>query len=378
MCSVTPTSFEACFSDLPDPRVEGRCDHKLMDILIIAVCAALCGADSWVGVETVARAKEAWFREFLKLENGIPSHDTFGDVFAKMDSEAFQTRFMRWVEAVFRVTKGQVIAVDGKTLRGSHQRGAGKDAIHLVNAWAVSNGIVLGQRKVDGKTNEITAIPELLRLLNVSGCIVTIDAMGCQKTIAQTIRTEKADYLLRVKDNQSKLRQDIEDWFAYGDSKQFANLQMDFHQTTHKTSGRIEIRRCWAVSDPLAFEHIRYYDGWTDLKSMVRIQRERRIGEHITYETAYYISSLPADAARLLYATQHHWAIENSFHWVMDVTFGEDHSRIRNEHSAENMAVLRSLALNLLKRDPSKSSLRQKRFRAAMDNDFLLHLITQF
>jgi predicted transposase YbfD/YdcC len=370
-------SLEECFSDLPDPRVQGRCDHKLMDILIIAVCAALCGADSWVGIETVARAKEAWFRQFLKLENGIPSHDTFGDVFAKIDREAFQTRFMRWVESVFRVTKGQVVALDGKTLCGSHKRGAGKDAIHLVNAWAVTNGLVLGQRKVDGKTNEITAIPELLRLLNVSGCIVTIDAMGCQKDIAQTIRDEKADYILRVKDNQAKLKQDIEAWFAYGDDQQFAGMPMDFHQTVHKTSGRIEIRRCWAVSDPLAFEHIRHYDGWADLTSIVRVQRERRIGQQVTHDTAYYISSLPADAARLLQAVQHHWAIENSFHWVMDVTFNEDRSRIRNENSAENMAVLRSIALNLLKRDPSTSSLRQKRFRAAMDNDFLLHLITQ-
>jgi len=371
------SSLEECFSDLPDPRVQGRCDHKLMDILIIAVCAALCGADSWVGVETVGKAKEAWFRQFLKLENGIPSHDTFGDVFAKIDSEAFQSRFMRWVESVFRVTKGQVVALDGKTLRGSHKREAGKEAIHLVNAWAVSNGLVLGQRKVEDKTNEITAIPELLRLLNVSGCIVTIDAMGCQKAIAQTIRDEKADYVLRVKDNQSNLKQDLEDWFAYGDSRHFDGMQMDFHQTTHKTSGRIEIRRCWAVSDPLAFEHIRHYDGWADLHSIVRIQRERRLGEQLTRETAYYISSLPADAARLLQATQHHWAIENSFHWVMDVTFAEDLSRIRNEDSAENMAVLRSIALNLLKHDTSKGSLRQKRFRAAMDNDFLFHLLTQ-
>lgn len=377
MSNALPSSFEACFGDLPDPRVQGRCDHKLMDIMMIAVCAALCGADSWVGVETVGKAKEAWFRQFLKLENGIPSHDTFGDVFAKIDSEAFQTRFMRWVERVFQVTKGQVVALDGKTLRGSHQRGIGKEAIHLVNAWAVTNGLVLGQRKVDGKTNEISAIPELLRLLNVSGCIVTIDAMGCQKAIAQTIREEKADYILRVKDNQSKLRQDLEDWFAYGDYQQFAGMQMDFHTSTHKTSGRIEIRRCWAVSDPLAFEHIRHYDGWIDLSSIVRVQRERRVGEQVAHETAYYISSLPADAARLLQATQHHWAIENSFHWVMDVTFGEDHSRIRNEDSAENMAVLRAIALNLLKRDTSKTSLRQKRFRAAMDNDFLLHLISQ-
>lgn len=250
--------------------------------------------------------KEGWFRAFLKLENGIPSHDTFGDVFAKIDSEAFQERFLRWVEAVFQVTKGQLIALDGKTLRGSGDQAIGKEAIHLVNAWAVTNGIVLGQRKVDGKSNEISAIPELLRLLNVTGCIVTIDAMGCQKDIAATIRAEKADYILRVKDNQSSLKQDLEDWFAYGDSQKFAAMQMDYHQTTHKTSGRIQIRRCWAVSDPLAFEHIRHYERWADLNSIVRIQRERRRGEYSTQETAYYISSLPAHAALLLQSTQHH------------------------------------------------------------------------
>lgn len=371
------TSLADCFGDLPDPRVAGRCDHKLLDIIIIAVCGVLCGADSWVGIETVGKAKESWFRQFLELEHGIPSHDTFGYIFSKIDAVAFQTRFMRWVETVFRVTNGQVIAIDGKTLRGSHDQAIGKDAIHLVSAWASSNGIVLGQRKVDDKSNEITAIPELLRLLNVSGCIVTIDAIGCQTKIAQTIRDEKADYILRVKDNQSTLKQDLVDWFAYGDSQHFAGMDMDFHQSTDKTSGRIEIRRCWVVHDPVAFEHIRYYDGWADLNSIIRIQRERREGTRVSHDTAYYISSLTSSAAHLLDATQHHWAIENSFHWVLDVTFAEDLSRIRTGESAENMAVLRTLALNLLKRDTSISSLKQKRFRAAMDNDFLLRLLTQ-
>lgn len=377
MTNTLPTSLKECFSDLPDPRVEGRCDHKLLDIILIAICGVLCGADSWVGIETVGKAKESWFRQFLSLEHGIPSHDTFGYVFAKIDHEAFQTRFVRWVERVFQVTKGQVIAIDGKTSRRSHAKGMGKDAIHLVNAWACANGIALGQRKVDGKSNEISAIPELLRLLDVSGCIVTIDAMGCQTAIAQTIRDEKADYLLRVKDNQSKLRQDLEDWFVYGDKQHFAGMDMDFHQTVHKTSGRIEIRQCWAVRDRVAFEHIRHYDGWADLNSIIRVQRERREGDHISHDTAYYISSLTASAAVILEATQHHWAIENRFHWVLDVTFGEDLSRIRMGESAENMAVLRTLALNLLKQDTSKSSLRQKRFRAAMDCDFLFHLLTQ-
>lgn len=377
MSHSLPTSLADCFGDLPDPRVEGRCDHKLLDIIILAVCGVLCGADSWVGIETVGKAKESWFRQFLELEHGIPSHDTFGYVFAKLEAEAFQTRFVRWVEAVFRVTKGQVIAIDGKTARGSHDQAIGKEAIHLVSAWASGNGIALGQRKVEDKSNEITAIPELLRLLNVAGCIVTIDAMGCQTKIAQTIRDEKADYILRVKDNQSSLKQDLVDWFAYGDTQHFAGMNMDFHQTTHKTSGRIEIRRCWVVRDALAFEHLHHYDGWADLNSIIRIQRERRESEHRSHETAYYISSLTASAAAILEATQQHWAIENSFHWVLDVTFGEDMSRIRTEESAENMAVLRTIALNLLKHDTSKSSLRQKRFRAAMDNDFLFHLLTQ-
>jgi predicted transposase YbfD/YdcC len=377
MSNKVQTSLEECFGDLPDPRVRGRCDHKLMDIIIIAICGALCGADSWVGIETVGKAKEAWFRQFLKLEHGIPSHDTFGDVFARIDSEAFQKRFIQWVESVFRVTQGQVVAIDGKTLRGSHDRGTGKAAIHIVNAWASANGIVLGQRKTDAKSNEITAIPELLELLNVSGCIVTIDAMGCQKDIAQTIRDKKADYILRVKDNHAKLQQDIEAWFAYGDEQQFAGMPMDFHRTTHKTSGRIEIRQCWVVSDPVAFEYIRHCDGWPDLNSIIRVERERRDGDQVTHDTAYYISSLKADAPTILEATQHHWAIENSFHWVLDVTFSADDSRIRSGESAENMALLRAVALNLLKQDTSKGSLPQKRLRAAMDNDFLLHLLTQ-
>jgi predicted transposase YbfD/YdcC len=377
MSNELPTSLERCFGDLPDPRVQGRCDHKLLDIIIIAICGALCGADSWVGIETVGKAKEQWFRQFLELEHGIPSHDTFGDVFAKIDSDAFQKRFIQWVESVFRVTQGQVVAIDGKTLRGSHDGAIGKDAIHLVSAWASANGIVLGQRKTAEKSNEITAIPELLALLNVSGCIVTLDAMGCQTKIAQQIRDRQADYLLRVKDNQSHLKEDIAEWFRYGDEQGFANLQMDFHRTTHKTSGRIELRQCWVVSDPVAFEYIRHYEGWPDLHSIIRVQRERRDGDQVTHDTAYYISSLTVDAPTILDATQHHWAIENSFHWVLDVTFAEDDSRIRAGESAENMAVLRAVALNLLKQDTSKSSLRQKRFRAAMDNDFLLHLLTQ-
>lgn len=372
------SSVEACFGDLPDPRVEGRCDHQLIDIIIMAICAVITGAESWVEVETFARAKQSWLETFLKLPNGIASHDTFGRVFAVLDAEAFQRSFTRWVESVFRVTKGQVIAIDGKTARRSHDKTIGKDAIHMVSAWASTNGIVLGQRKIDDKSNEITAIPQLLRLLDVSGCIVTIDAMGCQTKIAQAIRDEKADYVLRVKDNQGNLHQDLQDWFAYADQVDFASMESSYHETVNKAHGRIEIRRCWAVSAPLAFEHIRHFDGWVDLQSIVRVQRERRLPDKIEQDTAYYISSLPNDAQRLLEATRLHWSIENSCHWVLDVTFREDDSRIRCGNSPQNMAVLRRLALNILKTDPSKGSLRQKRYHAALDDTFLRKLLDQF
>lgn len=373
--SDVATSLEACFSELADPRVVGRCDHQLLDIIIIAVCAVITGAESWVEVETFGQMKQAWLKTLLDLPNGIPTHDTFGRVFAALDAEAFQSCFARWVEGVFRATRGQVVAVDGKTVRRSHDKSIGKDAIHMVSAWANQTGIVLGQRKVDDKSNEITAIPELLRVLDVSGCIVTIDAMGCQKAIAQTIRDEKADYVLRVKDNQGNLHQDIQDWFAYADQVQFAGIEHTFDETFNKDHGRIEIRRCWAIADPVAFEYIRHYEGWADLHTIVRVQRERRFGSTIEREDAYYISSLSHDASRLLQAIRSHWGIENSFHWVLDMTFGEDDSRIRTGDSPQNMAVLRHLALNILKKDTSKGSLRQKRYKAALDTTFLAQLL---
>jgi predicted transposase YbfD/YdcC len=368
-------SLEDCFSTMPDPRVSGRCDHKLLDILMIAVCAVIAGAESWVEVATFGQAKEAWLRKFLELPNGIPSHDTFGRIFAVLDAEVFQERFAKWVEAVFRVTEGQVVAIDGKTMRRSHDKSIGKEAIHIVSAWARSNGISLGQKKVDEKSNEITAIPELLRLLDISGCIVTIDAMGCQKAIAQSIRDEKADYVLSVKANQGNLQQDLVDWFAYGDKIGFTKLKHSYHETVNKGHGRIEIRRCWAISDPLAFDYIRHYQAWPDLKSIVRLYRERRIGVKIETETTYYLSSLETDAVQFLDITRSHWSIENSLHWVLDLTFREDEARMRSGNSPENMNLLRQLALNILKRSAAKGSLRQKRYRAALDDTFLLTLL---
>lgn len=370
-------SIEDCFGDIHDPRVQGRCDYPLLEIIFIAICAVIAGADGWTEIETFGKSKEKWLKQFLLLEKGIPSHDTFGDVFHAIDAEEFQRSFMRWIERVFTVTQGQVIAIDGKTMRRSHDKTIGRDAIHMVSAWANANGITLGQRKVDEKSNEIMAIPELLRLLNVNGCIVTIDAMGCQTNIAQAIRDEKADYVLRVKANQGHLHQDIDEWFRYADDIQFRDMAHDYAETTNKRHGRIEIRRCWVMDDPVAFEHIRHYDGWTDLQTIVRVQRERRYPDKVEQEIAYYISSLPPHAPQLLDATRQHWGVENSLHWVLDVTFREDEARIRKENSPQNFAVLRHIALNVLKQDASTGSLKQKRYRAALDEAFLFQLLSQ-
>lgn len=367
----------AHFRNIQDPRVEGRCDHNLIDIIVIAVCAVIAGGETWVDVENFGIAKQEWLGSFLELPNGIPSHDTFGRFFAVLDAEAFQTSFRRWVEDVFRVTKGQVIAIDGKTVRRSHDKSIGKDAIHMVNAWASASGIALGQWKTEAKSNEITAIPHLLRVLDVSGCIVTLDAMGAQTKIAQAIRDEKADYVLRVKDNQGNLHLDLQDWFAHADQVQFANMNSSYAKTINKGHGRIEIRECWAISDPLAFEYIRNYQGWADLQTIVRVRRERRLADKTEVQTAYYISSLPLQAEPLLMATRYHWAVENSLHWVLDVIFREDDARVRTGDAAQNFAILRQFALNILKNDPSKGSVRSKRFKSGWDNTFLEQLLDQ-
>jgi predicted transposase YbfD/YdcC len=370
-------SIVNCFGDLEDPRVQGRCNYPLIEIIVIAICAVIAGADAWTEIETFGKSKEGWLKQFLPLKNGIPSHDTFGDVFQAIEADEFQRSFMSWVDQVFRVTEGQVVAIDGKTVRRSHDRADGKAAIHLVNAWASANGITLGQRTVAEKANEITAIPELLRLLALNGCIVTIDALGCQKKIAQVIREEKADYVLQVKDNQKQLRQDLADWFGHADQTQFKEMQHDYAQTVNKGHGRIEIRRCWTIADPQAFEYIRQHQGWADLQTIIRVQRERQLADKTQVETAYYISSLPPNAKQILDATRAHWTVENSLHWVLDVTFNEDASRVRKDNSPDNFAVIRQVALNILKQDKSKGSLRQKRYRATLDDSFLLSLLTQ-
>lgn len=371
-------SLEASFGDMDDPRVQGRCDHQLVDILLIAVCAVLCGAESWSEVEEFGNAKEGWLRQYLTLPAGIPSHDTFSRVFRLVNAQEFQQRFMGWVEQHFSVERGQVIAVDGKRVRGSRDTFQGQDAIHLVSAWASESGILLGQRKVEAKSNEITAVPDLLKLLFIKGCTVTVDALNCQKEIAQTVIDQQADYVFALKGNHPLLHQEVVDWFAWAQARHFREVPHSFHQTVNKGHGRIEIRRCWAIHDPLAFESLAHYAGWVGLQSVVMVQRERRTPALTQSETVYYLSSLPADAQRLLAATRAHWSVENTFHWTLDVIFGEDASRVRRDNAPENLAVVRHIALNLLKRHPAKLSLNRKRFRAALNDSFLLELLSPF
>lgn len=371
-------SLEECFGDMPDPRVVGRCDHALVEILLIAVCGVLCGAESWSEVEEFGNAKRDWLKQYLTLAAGIPSHDTFSRVFRLLDAAEFQRRFRHWVEAHFSIPAGQVIAVDGKALRGSRDSFRGQEAIHLVSAWASESGVLLGQRRVEAKSNEISAVPELLKLLFIKGCIVTLDALNCQKDIAQTILDRQADYVFALKANHPQLHQDVVDWFAWARERAFRDVPHSFYQTISKGHGRLEIRRCWAIADPLALESMGYYQGWAGLRSVVMIQRERHLAGTCQHATVYYLSSLAADAQRLLAATRAHWSVENTFHWTLDVVFAEDASRVRLDDAPENLAILRRIALNLLKRHPAKLSLKAKRFRAALDDTFRFELLTQF
>ena len=372
-----PISLEVYFGDMPDPRVTGRCDHKLIDIILVAICAILSGAETWDEVELFGEEREEWLKQFLELPNGIPSHDTFRRVFSLLDARLFQERFMAWVEQTFQVKREQVIAIDGKSLRGSQKRGASQGCLHLVSAWATADGVALGQRKVEAGENEIVAIPDLLADLYLKGSLVTLDAIGCQTEIASQIIDQGADYVLALKANQPKLHQDVVEWFAWAHEREFREVEHTYAQTISKGHGRLEIRQCWALSDPRALEVLGHHDGWRQLTSLVMVQRERRRGGQSQTDTTYFISSLPPDAERLLRAVRHHWRIENSLHWVLDVIFHEDDARLRVGDGAENFAILRRMVLNLLRRHPAKLSLKRKRFKAALDTDFLFDLLTQ-
>ena len=363
------------FSEIEDPRIERSKRHQLIDILTIAILAVICGADSWVGMESFGQAKQSWLRRILELPNGIPSHDTFARVFARLNPEQFQACFLTWVRTLVRLSDGEVVAIDGKTLRQSYDAADGQAAIHMVSAWATANRLVLGQRKVDAKSNEITAIPQLIRLLELEGCIVTIDAMGCQKQIAKQIIERNADYVLALKDNQGNLFADVQQLFAHAQSGNFAGIEHSFEQTVDKGHGRVEIRRCWTMGQ---VAYLMDAEKWEKFASIGMIQSERRLQGRIERETRYYISSLTSDAARLSQAVRTHWLVENALHWVLDLAFVEDTCRIRKDFAPENLAVVRHIALNLLSQETSlKLGVKNKRLRAGWDQDYLLKILVE-
>jgi predicted transposase YbfD/YdcC len=367
-----PVALLEHFASVPDPRIERHRWHKLSDILVIAVCAVLSGAESYPAIEDFGSEREGWLRQFLELPAGIPSHDTFNRVLRLLDPVELQSCFLRWMQAVAEVTDGEVVAIDGKALRRSFGKGTAKRAIHMVSAWATANGVVLGQRKVDTKSNEITAIPALLALLALKGCIVTIDAMGCQRDIAQKIVEQGADYVLALKGNQPTLEQAVKHFFLTGLEAEAHWSQSDYHEHTEHGHGRVETRRAWISADLDA--ELRAA-AWPGLQSIGLVEATRTVGEKTSVEQRFYLSSLPPQAGEFAQAVRKHWGIENQLHWTLDVTFREDQSRLRTGYGAENFAVLRHIALNLLRQEPSAKSLPRKRLACALNPDYLLKVL---
>jgi len=361
------------FSSLTDPRILLKTRHKLIDIIVITLCAVLAGADEWTEIAEFGRIKEKWFRTFLELPFGIPSHDTFGRVFSMIRPEEFEKCFLDWVRAAFQTIAPQVIAIDGKTLRHSYDRSSNKAAIHMVSAWATENRLVLGQVKTEEKSNEITAIPELLRVLALKGCIVTIDAMGCQREIVKQIVEQGADYVISLKGNQGTLHKEVELLLQSAKENGFKDLSHDTCETTDGEHGRIEIRRFTTTGEVDWFED---KSKWEKLTSFGMVESERQIGDKTTRDTRYYISSLPSDAKTFAQASRGHWGIENGLHWSLDIAFREDESRIRIGHAATNLGIIRHFALNLIKQDKSrKVGVKASRKRAGWDEIYLHRLL---
>lgn len=355
------TSVDYYFEKVQDPRHHNKV-HKLIDIIILSISAVVAGADTYEQIEQFGKKRKKWLKKYLELPAGIPSHDTIGRVFEKIDPEEFQNSFKFWIEAITERTRGEVIAIDGKTLRRSHDQSKDKKAIHMISAWAASNKVVLGQLKTADKSNEITAIPRLLKLLEISGCIITIDAMGTQKKIAETIIKEGGDYVLALKKNHKDLYCDTETYF-----KDMDNL--DKYETTDGDHGRIETRRYAMTTD---IDWLPGKENWPGLKSIGMVESTREINGEVSTEKRYYISSLESDVKNFGDSVRSHWGIENKVHWVLDIGFREDESRIRNGNAPENFAVLRHIALNLIRKNNSfKGSIKTKRFTAALDVDYL-------
>ena len=364
---MVKTSLHEYFEQVRDPRINRKKKHLLIDIIVLSILAVLCGAESWDSIEEFGCSRKDFLKKILSLPNGIPSHDTINRVFSLIKPEQFEKIFIEWTNSLRE--KGlsfEMLSIDGKTIRGSKDTYHKKSPIHLVSMWSNANGLTLGQRKVDGKTNEITVIPELLKMLNIEGCIVTIDAMGTQRNIAEAIIKQQADYILALKGNHGYLREDV---------MAFCNRAHpnSTNQTIEKAHGRIESRTCQVFN---RIDMIENKDDWKNLRSIIRIDAIRKIAEKQTSETRYYISSLNAEAADFNKFIRQHWGIENSLHWTLDMVFREDEQRKRNGFAAENFAIVRKIALNLLKKENSKNmSLVTKRLKAAWDINFLLKIL---
>lgn len=359
---------------LDDPRTKRKPQHLLIDILTITILAVISGADGMVAVETYGKRKQQWLETFLELPYGIPSHDTFSRVLALIDPQQMHECFLSWVNHLSDKLDINVISIDGKTSRGSYDRNKGIKALHTVSAWASEHRLVLAQQAVEDKSNEITAIPELLELLDISGAIITIDAMGTQKKIAAQIVAQGGDYILSLKGNHKNLHKDVKAFFKQAQADGWQGIDYSYTETTESGHHRQEHRQVWAVSIDQC-PALRGAKQWKGFTTIVMIRRERHLWNKTTIEICYYISSLGADATALAEAIRSHWGIENSLHWVLDVTFGQDASRIRTGHGPENMAVLQHLCLNLLQQEPSKQSLAMKRYSAALDHNFALKVL---
>lgn len=355
------------FDDLTDPRVDRTKLHSLKNIVFLTIAGVLCGGDSWVEIEENNSVKEEWLSNYLDLPHGIPSHDTFGSVFSRIDPEEFEQCFLGWIKDISNLEAGEIIAIDGKTLRGSYDRSSSKAAIHMVSAWASANRMVIGQQKTDTKSNEITAIPRLLELLTLNGAIVTIDAMGCQKEIAARIVDAGADYVLALKTNQPSLHEQVEHLFTI-QPPDLVDEQVD------SGHGRVETRVCSVINDFKWFEEA---SEWPKLLSITKIERTRyqKLEKTTTTQTSYYISSIQHDASKINRAVRTHWQIENSLHWCLDVVFNEDQSRVRSRNAAQNFSLIRKIALNMLRKENSpkykKASLRLKRKRCSWSPEYL-------
>lgn len=357
------------FSVIEDKRQAIKVKHKLIDIIGITIFAAIAGIVEWEEIEEWAKERINWLKKYLELPNGIPSHDTISRTFSWIKPEIFYQCFMKWINEIAHITEGEIIAIDGKTLKGSIDKANGRTAIHMVHAWACSNELLIGELKTESKSNEITAIPKLLEMLDIKGCIVTIDAMGTQKDIAEKIRGKKADYVLALKGNHPLLCEEVTKYFEFEISENFEGVKYDYFETVEKGHGRIEKRKYWITEN---IEWLEVRGDWKDLKSIGMVESTREINGEKSIETRYYISSIEANAEKFAVAVRSHWGVENKLHWVLDVVFKEDSNKIRKDHAPENMALIRRIALNLIKLETSaKKSGRKKMFKALISTTYM-------